>query len=291
MKYRVDIDFIGLGGASKAYGGKLEAWSFFKITGKEWFRDFRQNILNNIGKQFLPVYRMADGEFRFLMGRKYNFHRKPIYKELIAVTAEKVGLINSNKWKTSWGEEYSPYEKKRLSIKLLNDIKYISETGYLACYINDNGLNAFTEYNKHAPTFLSKNNITFDEKNYIPFHFVVGLLINNEWKDLYENKNILVVYGGDDESESKIEKTLLGFGSNSIEFLRISKTSSMKDKIDLSDVNSAIDICFVAGGIGSANILRQLEPLNTVVLDIGGYINCFIDPQASQHGGIFKLPK
>lgn len=291
MKYRVDIDFIGLGEASKAYGGKLEAWSFFEITGEKWFCDFRKNILNNIGKQFLPVYRMADGEYRFLMGRKYNFYRKPLYKELLAVTAEKIKLSNPNKWKTSWGEEYSPSDKNRLKTELINNIKYISETGYLACYINDNGLNAFTEYNKHVPIFLLKNNITFDENNYIPFHFVVGLLINYEWRDLYDNKNILVVYGGNDESENKIQHTLLGLGSSSVEFLRISETSSMKDKIDLSDIHNPIDICFVAAGIGSANILRQLEPLKTVVLDIGGYINCFIDPKATQHGGIFRLPK
>ena len=43
-------------------------------------------------------------------------------------------------------------------------------------------------------------------------------------------------------------------------------------------------------GIGSANIISQLEPLNTLTIDIGGFINCYIDYNKSQHGGIFKFP-
>lgn len=50
------------------------------------------------------------------------------------------------------------------------------------------------------------------------------------------------------------------------------------------------DGSLVAAGIGSANILRQLQPLNTLSLDIGGLMNCFADRQASQHGGVIRLP-
>lgn len=291
MKYRIDIDFVGSGNAAKAYGGKLDAWSFFDIDGQQWFSQFRQTILDAIGKKYLPVYRMADGEFRFLMGRKYNFHRRPLLKEIVAVTAEKIKLKNPDRWKTSWGEEYSPQETKRLRKELLNNIRFIADHGYLACYINDNGLHAFTEYNVHVEPFLLTNDIKFDENNYIPFHFVVGLLVNNGWEDFYKDRNILVVSGTDDTSEQKIKDTILGFGASTVEFLRISKTSSMKDKLDVSNINIPIDLCLVAAGIGSANVLRQLEPLHTVVLDIGGFINCYIDPTCTQHGGIFHMPK
>ena len=75
LKYRVPLDFVGNGDAHKAYGGQLDAWSFINITPDDWFAKFRNHVLDCMGKEFLPVYRMADGEYRFLMGRKYNFYK------------------------------------------------------------------------------------------------------------------------------------------------------------------------------------------------------------------------
>lgn len=290
MDFRVDLDFIGIGSAAEAYGGKLEAWSFLEIEPEEWFEKFRQDILDSMGKRYLPIYRMADGEFRFLMGRKYNWHRKPLLKELVAVTAEKIKIKNPDKWKTSWGEEYLPEETQKLRLSLLEHIRYLSQKGYLACYINDNGLDAFTEYNHHIEKYFNKNNIKFDSTNYIPFHFVIGLFTNKGWEVFYKDKKILIVSGTDEKSEANIATTLYSLGVQQVQFLRISKNASMKEILELSKIKLPIDMCLVAAGIGSANILRQLEPLNTVVLDIGGYINCYIDITCAQHGGIFCLP-
>ena len=97
MKYRVDLDFIGLGNAGAAYGGHLQAWSFHDINGPDWFEAFRQEALAAIGKRYLPVYRMADGEYRFMFGRRINWSRKPIYRELIGVGAEKFRFRNPDR--------------------------------------------------------------------------------------------------------------------------------------------------------------------------------------------------
>lgn len=290
LKYKVDIDKVGLDSAAKAYGGYLEAYSFYETTFDEWFNEFRTLILSKIGNEYVPVYRMADGEYRFLMGRKYNFNKKPLLRELIAVTAEKLRIKNPNKWKTSWGEEYAPKQVRKLRENLINDIKEISQNGYLACYYNENGLQAFLEYNKYLVPFFNKQDIKFDRTNYIPFHFVCGLLVCPGWEEFYLNRHILIVSGTDDSSEEKIKTTILNLGAKKLSFLRISKTASMQEKINLSKIKSDVDLCFVSAGIGSANIIKQLQLLNTVTLDIGGYINCFINKNASQHGGIFKLP-
>jgi len=290
MKYRVDLDFVGAGNAAKAYGGKLAAWSFLDVKPEEWFLAFKQRIVDAMGKEYLPIYRMADGEYRFLMGRQYNFHRKPLIKEIIAVTAEKIRWNDPDKWATSWGEEYTPEETKKLRNELIDNIRFIASHGCLACYINDNGLEAFTEYNKFVQPYFAKHDVVFNSQNYIPFHFVAGILINDGWQVFYQNRNLLVITGSDDASEAKIRETLQRLGAKTVQFIRISKTSSMKDRLDLSQVEITIDLCLVAAGIGSANILRQLEPLNTVALDIGGYMNCLIDNSRTQHGGVFRVP-
>lgn len=106
MRHRVDLDFIGLGNAAGAYGGTLNAWSYFETDGQSWFDSFRQHALASIGNYYLPVYRMADGEYKFLFGRRLNWHKRPLYREVLGVTAEKLRLRNSKSWETSWGETY-----------------------------------------------------------------------------------------------------------------------------------------------------------------------------------------
>ena len=292
LKYKVNLDKVGLESANKAYGGNLDAYSFFETSFDDWFSDFRKQMLTKIGTEYFPIYRMADGEYRFLMGRTYNWYRKPLYKEIIAVTLEKLRVINPDKWKTSWGEEYSPDKVKSLRSQLIRDIDYISKKGMLGCFYNTNGLNAYQEYNSKLLFFFKKFNIKFDKNNYIPFHFICAILVKEGWKEFYINRHILIVTGSDDKSEVEIEKSLIKLGTKQVSFLRISKSSSMEEKLDLQNlVYQNIDIAFVAAGIGSANILKQLEPLKTLTIDIGGYMNCFKDSTSRQHGGIFKLPQ
>lgn len=290
MKCRVDIDFIGRGNAGAAYGGFLHAWSFRDIDPRVWFEEFRQVALAAIGHRFLPVYRMADGEYRFLMGREYNFSRKPLFKELLAVTAEKIRLKNPDKWKTSWGETYKPEDTRKLRASLIEDISFIAKLGLLACYLNDNGLNAFTEHNNPLLAFFENKGILFNEGNYVPFHFCPSLLVSDGWQDFVTGRKLLIVTGLTSDKATAIKGTLKEMGAKSVRFLPISSSSSMYDQLNLNGIDEAPDICLVAAGIGSAHILRQLQPLNTLSLDIGGLMNCFIDRKASQHGGVFRLP-
>ena len=53
----------------------------------------------------------------------------------------------------------------------------------------------------------------------------------------------------------------------------------MYDTINLSLVKQPVDLILVGGGIGASNILRQLEPLNTVAIDVGYVIECLADPE------------
>ena len=79
-------------------------------------------------------------------------------------------------------------------------------------------------------------------------------------------------------------------GAGVVQFLPISSSSSMTDRIDVSTIPEPVDVCLVAAGIGSANVLRQLEPAETLAVDIGGLMNCFEDRAALQHGGVIGLP-
>lgn len=290
MDYRVDLDFIGLGNAAAAYGGHLRAWSFRDIQGPAWFEAFRQQALASIGRRHLPIYRMADGEYRFLFGRRINWARKPLIRELMAVGAEKTRLVNPDKWKTSWGEVYPPSQTRLLREQLVGQIRQVSASGFLACYINDNGLNAFTEYNSVLLDYLGQRNIALTAANYIPFHFAPSLLIGTGWQDFVRGRRLLVATGLTDEKEAAIRATLMDYGASEVLTLPTSSNSALTDTIEPSDLSDNVDIALVAAGIGSANILCQLKPLNTLCIDIGGLMNCFADRTQLQHGGVVGLP-
>lgn len=290
MTYRVDLDFIGLGSAGAAYGGHLRAWSYRDIDGREWFEEFRQEALSAIQNRYLPVYRMADGEYRFMFGRRINWSRKNLPRELLAVGAEKLRIKNPDRWKTSWGETYVPAETRRLRAKLMTHLRALSELGYLACYINDNGLDAFVEYNRVLETLLARHNVRLHAGNYIPFHFAPSLLVSAGWQDFLQGRKILIVTGLTPEKKGRIEETLTAYGAGAVRFLPISSNSSLTDKLDLSGIDDDVEIALVAAGIGSANILLQLAPLQTLCLDIGGLMNCFQEPKERQHGGVLGLP-
>lgn len=289
LDYRVPLNTIGNGSGHEAYAGRLDAWSFWDIDADSWFQSFRDQITSSLGKKYLPVYRMADGEYRFLIGRKYNFHRRPLLRELVAVTVEKLRIKNPNKWKTSWGENYAPERAAALKKHLLENIREISKNGYLGCYINDNGLNAFIEYNNSILPFFSKNDIIFTPENYIPFHFAVNLFVGAGSRDLLRGRDILIVTGSN-KNQQKISESLYRLGVNSVQYFPISNTASMIEVLDLGTISSPLDLCLVSAGIGSANILTQLKPLKTVCVDVGGFINLLEKTSRSIHGGFFLSP-
>lgn len=288
MEYRIPLDFIGDGKAINAYGGKLDAWSFIETDGLDWFYSFRQRAIDSIGNHYFPIYRMADGEYRFLMGRRFNRYRRPLLKECLSYSVDKLGLRNENKWSTSWGESYSPESSNMLKAKYIKDVREISRQGCLAMYINNNGLNAFVEYNNVLVSYLEKQHILLHPQNYVPFHFPCQLLTAKDWHPFYKGRDILIATGLTETKKKKIERTLKMLSVNSVQFLEISANQSMNDVVDISNVKP-VDVCFVGAGIGASNILLQLESLQTLTLDIGGLINCFERPSSSVHGGTFSL--
>jgi hypothetical protein len=52
----------------------------------------------------------------------------------------------------------------------------------------------------------------------------------------------------------------------------------MFDDIDVAPFAGRVDLALVAAGIGSANVLMQLEPLAVPSIDTGITIECLIDP-------------
>jgi hypothetical protein len=96
---------------------------------------------------------------------------------------------------------------------------------------------------------------------------------------LFKDRSIAIVSSADQEKRTRIAATLLAEGSTHVQFIGISATHAMTETVDLSGLRTPVDVVLVAAGIGAANILVQLRPLNTVCIDGGICVECLAQPE------------
>jgi hypothetical protein len=284
--YLVDIDFLSNGVGKKAYGGKLDAYSFFETTCEGWFEDFSNSVISSIGNNYYPVYRIADGELRFLFGPKINWKNKPLSSILSYL---KYGVFKYP-WKTSWGEKYNTQDLSDLRSLLKKNISEIAETGKLALYWNENGLNAFTEYNHSMISLFKSIGISLTSENYIPFHFGQAL-IAKKYDFLFKHLNVLFICSILEEEYLNLRNNIKQMGAKSVSLFKCSSTSSLKEDFTNLSLDVAPDIILVAAGIGAAKVLVDLRNLNCPVIDIGSYIHVLSGKHKNAHAGFFVSPE
>jgi len=290
LLYEVDLQLHGF--HKSVPPGTVKQLSFKNIDAQGWFISFYNQLDAAVGNHFLPVYRMADGEFIFCIGRK---------KELAGAGAtwpEKVMMFfrgTLSLWfqkvrsseTTCWGENYAGISRDELRGRYIECLKKVAKEGMLAIHFTRSKGRFSEQYIGPMCHFFDENAIEVNEHNYTSFYFVYALLCGPAISGFVKGRSILIVTSAADSKRRNIESTLLSMGAKSVLFQGISSSRSMLDRLDLSGINEEIDLAFVAAGIGSANILAQLEPLNTVCIDIGACMAILADD--SNRGRIFTV--
>ena len=285
--YKVSLGELSNGVGILAYGDRLDGYMFSDANCVDFFMLLIDEVMYSMNeKKYFPIYRMADGEYRFLFGTVINWNPKT-WKNLYSIV--KYDLLGIN-WKTSWGESYDKKKLEKLRKDLLIYIRYIAKNGKLALYWNENGLNAFTEYNKKLISNFSSRDIEVTIDNYIPFHFAQAI-IAQKVRLIVNNKVVLIVSGMDDAEFFNLRKNLYVFGANDVNCLKCSPTSSLEDDFSDSNLKSKPDLVLVAAGIGSAKIIVDLRHLNCPIIDIGSYIHVLSGKNYSAHAGFFIYPR
>jgi len=294
LKYRTRIAFPSFDVPRAAYGGIFNAMSPKPLESAEWYAGFRERCLESVGRSFLPVYRMADGEFLFLVGDKLHFTVKGFPRQVASFCLRTLGLgvdRSSGKWRltrrnayaTIWGESYLPAERSLLLPVYLGQLHEIARRGYLAAFLIENSLGYCKSQIADVLRTFSRNGIKLTVDNYVPFHFPLYMLTAADCSAFYNKRSVLVVSSFGAEAKASVAAELQRKGAKEVSFLRISPTHSMFDKINPSDVRPPVDIALVAAGIGSSNILPQLAFLDTLVVDVGGLLTCIARPGWKYH--------
>jgi hypothetical protein len=284
--YKVNLGELSNGIGEAAYGGRLDGYMFSDDTCISCFEQLVVRIVFSMDeRKYFPIYRMADGEYRFLFGTIVSLKPRT-WRNLYSKV--KYDLLGCD-WKTSWGETYDKNKIKDLRNNLFFYIRHIANRGKLALYWNENGINAFTEYNKILISNLAARGINVTNANYIPFHFAQATLALRV-RQLVKDRVVLIVSGMEKEEYFSLRENLLVFGADRVIFLQCSPISSLEDDFTSVSLDSKPDLVLVAAGIGSAKIIYDMRYLNCPIIDIGSYIHVLSKKKGSAHAGFFVYP-
>jgi len=284
------IDFV-IPGFEKSYpNGIFKCPSYSNSPSKKWFLSFVDRIKNTIGKEFLPVYRMGDGEFQICVGFHYRYRKKNEkiwhymlgkFRAVLLHYCKKILKRRITFKKSGWtNADYTSEEIKSLKTNYQKQLRFIAKNGVLSLKFSYRESSGFTQqYIVSMVEWFKRHNIKLDYQNYIPVYFIYAMLTGPFRHEIYQNRRILVITSYDETKRKAIIEGLKREGVVNIQFIPLSKGRSMYDKIDLSLIQKPIDIVLVGAGVGSSNILCQLKPLNTVAIDVGYIIECLANPE------------
>lgn len=267
---------------NEVLGGAL-AYSFYDCDGKEWFLEFVNRLyIARDERKYLPLYRMGDGEYTFLLGKNiYNFI--PFSRLGLKQKVFKLKEMFSNKRDHSSGtstdgkESYSKEELIRLKNKFISDLKFVSEKGILGLGL-DNG-KFYGKYMPYVQQAFKNNNITLNRENYYHVYHVYAFFGSKKGIEFMQNQNVLIVTSLTVEKKKKFADYMDSIEVKNLYFYNISPDKSMLDVLDLNKIPKDTNIALIGAGVGSVNILKQLEPLSIPCLDVGTVLGNMLDEE------------
>jgi len=248
-------------------------------SSKNWYLDFEKRIKYQIKKkQYFPVFRMSDGEFIFLLSRRFG-HLKGINKLIAIFQHIKRSLFYRSQFYSSgrkgYCETYSPFDLTTLRKQFLKDVKKISRMGMICPNYSPDDLTNF--YQKDILNLLNKNKIILTDRNYFGYYFISIFFLGKNLNTVFLNKKILFITSNMNVRNRNLKKNLIKFGAKKVDFYYTSLNRPMKDMIDLKKITTKPDIVFVAAGVGSSHILVQLKKLKCLCVDCGYMVDALSD--------------
>jgi hypothetical protein len=242
------------------------------------FESFASRIVAAVGREYLPVYRMSDGEFIFMVGWQRPFVNERLLLRFRSWMSRTRNRVLRRPSPTMWGEAYADSERLAAIQRLETAVRHVALRGILAIYFMRRGDRWNEEFFEPVTSWLDDRRIELTPANYVPLYFAYALMNGPRRTELYSGRRILVVTHLNPERRTAIERGLRMEGAAAVKFLPVSASRAMFDDIDVAPFAGRVDLALVAAGIGSANVVMQLEPLAVPSIDAGITIDCLIDP-------------
>jgi hypothetical protein len=255
----------------------------YKAT-DQWFEDFVSFVAERLGQEYLPVCRMSDGEFRFLVGDPPPDIRLPLHVR-VARKWRRIGsrLIRGRGFSAAThpgapSGRFSAQEWRESKKAYSESVAEIASRGVLAMHFSHVPGRSFQEpYFPAVRRWLDLHDIELSETNYVPFYFVYAALRGPERKRWIENRNVLLVHGATGDKRSRIIDAVYEEGASQVRWCPISEERAFFDTIAVGPHKGRVDIAFVGAGVGKPNILLQLRGLSVPCIDAGYVFEIWAD--------------
>jgi len=261
---------------------KIKGFYFYppnNIDSKIWYFKFEKIINTQLKKKiFFPIFRMSDGEFIFLLGRRFG-HYVGFKKYLWIFQHIKRSLYYRSTFYSSgrkgYCETYSIFKLNKLRKNFLKYLKKISQIGIICPNFSPDLLTK--PYQEDVLKKLTENKIFLNKYNYFAYYFISVFFMGNKINKIFLNKSILFITSDMPERNKNLKNNLIRFGAKNVDFYFTSLNQPMYDVIDLKKIIRKPDLVFVAAGVGSSNILLQLRKLKCLCIDCGFLVDAFSD--------------
>jgi len=243
-------------------------FKFSETTYQQDYELFVKRILDSVGRCYLPIYRMADGEFIFSL-KRYS-RRNALFSRF---------NTGHPLFSTCWGEGYSRKEIDLIFPAYIEHLRKIARHGMLAIHFIESKEQSYAALIKPMMEWFDEYAIEINETNYTSFYYLYALFSGPFRRELLENKSVLIISHTLPKKESAIRERLIHLEHMAnVEFYNISPDKSFFDRIDLTSIRKRPDLVLIGAGVGSANIITQLEPLETACIDAGIVLDLFANP-------------
>jgi len=268
------------------------------IDSAAWFFQVVARVESAIGRCFLPIIRLADGEFLFLLG----FQPPPLrfgYSYPLRWLRWRLAKWEGREHLVAGGwhagrELYTSANYLVREVRTVRDIytrvlRQAAGNGLIAADLSFCAVPFQDHFFPALRTWLDANAIHLTMANYAPFYFIYALLTGPERHRLLAGRRVLVIHSATGKKQDAITMSLMREGVKDVLWHTISPDRSLYDVVPVDRFVGVVDLCVFGAGIGKPAILAQLEPLGVPCIDAGYVIEVWADPSVAQ-SRIFTQP-
>lgn len=295
MKHEVVLDMPGFELAER--GRSVVQYGLESRRCREWYEKVTQRVMDRLGKAYFPIFRFSDGECYFCLGYRMPppqpgssvvFH----YARTVLSAYGKYHCHNTF-WSGQPGYGHEVYRGKQwhhLRSSFSTQLRDIADQGLIAANFCRHHIPGMIDrYIPDIFEWFDEEGIRFESDNYIPFYFIYAMLLGPSRHYFVRGRRLLVITSLSGDKESRLRKYFEENGAASVKFIGISRSNSMCDRIELRSEHAGTDLVLIGAGVGAANILCQVKPLNALSIDAGYVLEYYQNP-SYKGTRVFTLP-
>jgi hypothetical protein len=247
---------------------------------QEWYNRFLEVVLTAAKRRrWLPVYRLSDGEFTCMVGRR--FATGPL---LTMLRARARHVYNSTKrlspfyssGRPGYCESYYAWELPGVRRTLSSALAEIANDGALCFNFSQSDL--ATPYMEAVCAWLGGRGVNIPASCYFHFYHVYGLLNGPDAIRLLTGRRVVVMTSDIGNRRDRLLTAVLERGASSAAFYETSRNKPAHDVIRLKELPAKVDVILLGAGVGAAQIIQQLKPLGCLAIDAGFALDCWAEP-------------